>query len=777
MKNILWYKEQADSWIDGLPIGNGRLAAMIWGTEQVDRLSLNHEWLWRGVNRQRDNVPVAEHLDEVRRFLRNGDCFRATCLANVYFAGTGGVDVKGSRVDPYQPAGDLFFQLDNVNSFLRRELDIDAAVAKVQRETTNTTVTSSFIAHPVYNLIIGRWESNDAASYNGTFSGKLYFSRVKDEQAVERYEIYPGKIQYHCSFNGGIRYVVDISIKTDGQLIKAPEGLKVVNATELTAYVNIATSESGMERELEKYAVPNLEWRELLTSHKNTFSSLLRRLELELELPDRNHLPTDERIKAIKEGMEDPTLVLLYFNYGRYLLASSTICGDLPANLQGKWNDNIKPPWDCDYHFDINIQTNYWMAEPANMHECAETLIKYIERMIPHGRKAAKDLYGCRGVYLPLTSDAWGRATPEACGWAAWIGAAPWIAQHFWWHYVYSGDTNFLKNRAYPFFKEIAAFYEDYLVEDEKGILQIMPSQSPENRFKGTGLWRGNPLWPVSIGVSSAMDVQLAYDALGYAKKSAEILKIDFNEIKKWDEMQKKLPAFKIGKDGRLLEWDIERVEVEPGHRHLSHLYGLYPSDLFNPDERPDQYEAAIKSLEYRLSKGGGHTGWSRAWVACLYSRIGKGNKLWEHLCALIKDFTTTSLLDLHPPKIFQIDGNLGAVAAILEGFVQCWGGKIHLLRALPEAWPTGRITGIKAPGGHTLTLIWEDKILSSVEIIIGYARQVILADIYDTFKIKVNQDVIVDGGKKIEVKGKDLIIQGKKGDKFTLYRTVRPSI
>jgi alpha-L-fucosidase 2 len=323
---------------------------------------------------------------------------------------------------------------------------------------------------------------------------------------------------------------------------------------------------------------------------------------------------------------------------------------------------------------------NYWMAEAANMPECAESLVQYIERFIPHAKKAAADLYGCRGIWMPLTSDAWGRATPEACGWAVWIGAAPWMAQHIWRHFEYSGDLNFLRDRAYPFFKEVAQFYEDYLVEDADGVLQIMPSQSPENRFEGTGTW------PVSIGVSSAMDVQLAHDALGYAIKTTAILGVDEDFRKKWEAMRSHLPAFKIGTDGRLLEWDKEQDEVEPGHRHLSHLYGLYPSDLFNPIDRPAEYDAAIKSLRFRLAQGGGHTGWSRAWVACFFARVGNGAEMWKHVNELIMDFATVSLLDLHPPGIFQIDGNLGGVEAVIQGLVQYWGGKVHLLRALPQS-------------------------------------------------------------------------------------------
>jgi len=364
---------------------------------------------------------------------------------------------------------------------------------------------------------------------------------------------------------------------------------------------------------------------------------------------------------------------------------------------------------------------NYWMAEPANMPECAESLIKYVKSFMKSGQDAAQKLYGCRGIYLPITTDAWGISTPESFGCAVWIGAAPWIAQHLWWHYTYSGDKNYLRNTAYEFFTAVAEFYEDYLVEDEQGILQIMPSQSPENRFKGTGHFQ------VSIGVSAAMDVQLAYDAFKYAISAAEALKLDEDKVAKWKQLQSKLPEFKIGKDGRLLEWNDEMEEQEPGHRHLSHLYGLYPSDLFTPEKRTEQYYAAIKSSHSRLSHGGGHTGWSRAWVSCLFARIGDSDRFYEHYTALIKDFATISLLDLHPPRIFQIDGNLGAVSAVIEAIVGYYDGKVHLIKALPKEWKNGYLNGIKVPGGHKINVKWQDGKVVELSVQIGYKGKVII--------------------------------------------------
>ncbi len=439
---------------------------------------------------------------------------------------------------------------------------------------------------------------------------------------------------------------------------------------------------------------------------------------LVLEIDDAgSDLPTDERLRAMREGAADPGLPLLYFNYGRYLLVASSVRGELPANLQGKWNEDLDPAWQSDYHHDINLQMNYWPAEPGNLVYTTEALFKHIERFVPHGRKVARDLYGCRGVCFPIATDCWGRATPEAWGWAAWIGAAPWLAQHLWWHYEYGLDKEFLRMRAYPFFKEVAAFYESYLIKDDAGVLQVVPSQSPENRFKGA------ENAPVSLCVSSTMDVQLARDALSYAIRSAQVLGVDLEKQALWQEMMAKLPPLKIGGKGQLQEWAEDFEEVEPSHRHQSHLIGLHPGDAITPEGTPALWAAARRSLELRLQAGGGHTGWSRSWVSCLFARLGDADRAWHHLCHLITDFATDSLLDLHPPRIFQIDGNFGGTAAVIEMLLQSYHGELHFLPALPVAWPEGKVTGLRARGGLTVGIEWREGRMTAASIEAGVAE------------------------------------------------------
>ncbi|MCL2813379.1 MAG: glycoside hydrolase family 95 protein [Oscillospiraceae bacterium] len=716
MNTKMNYKTQAREWMEGLPIGNGRLAAMIWGTCAKDTVDLNHEWLWRGTNKNRKIVPAAEHLASVRELLKKGDFYNATLEANKYFGGGGGVSSQKGRVDPYQTAGFLEFALGGCEKFEWRELDIETGICRVSRKTSGTSVISEFFASCENGLIMSKWQSSDK---NGRFSCGISHSRVKDEGAAYKISAQDDRLVFDCAFEGGIKYRLISEIQTDGNCAAADDRINIEGASYVKCITNIATSVFDLENEIAGYPADFDAFETEKIRHTAKFSKIINKVALEIDEEGAvEDLSIEERLEKIREGKRDNKMAALYFNFGRYLMVSSSVCGDLPANLQGKWNDRIDPPWESDYHFDINLQMNYQMAEKCDMPECADALLGYLESFYESGAEAAMGLYGCRGIYLPIQTDAWGISTPESCGWAVWIGAAPWFSQHFWHHYIYSGDIGYLKNRAYRYLKAVAEFYEDYLVEDENGVFQIMPSQSPENSFKEA---QGQIGMPVSICVSAAMDVQLAHEALGYAIEAAKILKTDEDRVKIWEDMRARLPDFKIGPDGRLLEWDDhKKTEAEPGHRHLSHLYGVFPSDLFTSETRTAQYHAARKSLDFRLSHGGGHTGWSRAWVACLQARFDNPEGFYEHFTALIKDFATVSLLDLHPPGIFQIDGNLGAVSALIEAVISFTDDRLYLLRALPANWAGGSLQGIKIPGGHTVSVWWKNGKAEVVKIQMG---------------------------------------------------------
>lgn len=729
---MMKYSLPSKNWLEGLPLGNGRLAAMAWQNKDYDILTLNHEWLWRGKNRNRQPEKMAEYLPLVRKFLNEGDYFRATGLANLFFSGKGGCSWLPNNNDAYQVAGDLKFRLKGEHEFVTRELDVFNAMAKTVRRSDKAIITATFFASCISDLLLFQWKSDGEP-----ISGEFFFDRVIDNDASYSYLIDDNKIFFTCQFNGGLKYSVVSKVITDGITQNADKGLIIKDATYINVECNIGTQIKGIDKEL---VDKDIDFENELKEHSKKFSQIMNRVEFDIEDGDDNCF-TNEFIGFAREGNIDNILYKQLFDFGRYLLVSSSVCGELPANLQGKWNDSISPPWESDYHMDINLQMNYWFAESCNLPELSEKLIRFIKSFEQSGNTAARNLYGCRGILMPLQTDAWGISTPEAYGWAACLCAAPWLAQHLWWRYIYSGDKEYLKKTAYPFFKQVALFYEDYLVEDEDGILQIMPSQSPENRFEGTGVF------PVSIGISSAMDVQLAYDALGYAIKSAEILDIDADERSKWIGMQNALPDFLIGKDGRLLEWNEEKIEVEPGHRHFAHLYGLHPSELFTREKRPLHYEACKKSLEYRLQHGAASEGgWINAWAACFFARLENKEGFIKHLSKIISEFMTVTLLDLYPPDIFQIDGNFGAVAAIVEAIVSYTDNKARILSAVPDKWKKGFLKGIKIPGGHTLSVYWKNGKVETLEIVFGFEESVtiVINGQCKTFKGKQGEKLVV---------------------------------
>lgn len=725
---LLWSQESPKCWMDGLPVGNGRLAAMVWGEEE-DIISLNHERLWRGVTRNRevDKVPP-EAIQHIRDLIDAGKIFKGTALANVWLGGEGaGCSGLPNRIDPYQPAGDLRFLPSGNEKLIKRELNMKTAVAGVTREGD---IRLTCYVDVNEDVVVCRWNSA-----NG-FSGKLYYTRPEDSFATEHCTYEETGIFYECSFDKGICYKTKVSVCSDGKVRATADGVEISDAKEIIALVDIRVFRDAIMGEYPE--IKEYNYASALTKHEEKFREETEKFVFDVKTPDEN-IPLEERAKKLKNGEKDDVLMMLFYNFGRYLFLTSNICAELPANLQGKWNRDVDAPWGSDYHLNINLQMNYWMAEPMGMGNYALNMLDFLDECIPHAQKAARDLYSCRGVWYPLNTDGWARITSESFSCSTWAGGAAWLAQHYWLRYLYSGDKEFLRDRAYPFFRETALFYEDYLVKDEDGIYQIYPSQSPENAIKGAGCFA------ISIGKSSAMDVQLAYDSLGYAVKAAEILGVDKQQAKQWNEMRNHLPEFKIGSDGRLLEWDKEYEENDPGHRHLSHLYGLYPSDIFDPETRPEQYKAVRKSLDHRVAHGGGRIGWSQVWAATLYARFAEGELSYKLVEGLIRDCTTKSLLDIYPPNIFQIDANFGATTAMMECVTQYRGDKLYLLFALPESWSEGSVCGYKVPGGHTVDFSWENNKVKEVKVTIGFGENL-----------------------TININGEDIIFSGKCGETFT---------
>ena len=697
MKHQLWYRNWTETYMEGLPMGNGRLALMAVGGPEKLRLAVNHEWMWRGENRFRDYDDVSAHLPEVREALLRGDFLTGTRLADTYFGGRGGGTGLPNQVDPYEPVGDLFLSADfgTVSGYIR-SLDLDTGLCVIAFDGAYGHTMEQVFVSSADGCAVLRIRTEQPAGF------KLALTRTEDERCTITYEDTENGVRMNGSFRDGISFAAETAVFTDGTCKTAGSTTEVTASTDTLVFLQAGTDAKGVSPLKELVFPAEQDFDVLFSRHAAAFAARKGDAELDVKVPESN-LPTDEAIRAFRET-GDPSVPLLYFEYGRYLMASGS-SAELPLNLQGKWNEDLTPPWESDYHLDINLEMCYWFVETLGMDHASNTLFNLIERFAAHSKDLAEKLYGCRGLVFGIQTDVWGKVTPESFGWAAWIGAAPWLGQHLFRHWRYTRDREFLKNRCYPYLKEVAAFYQDYLTEHGEQ-LWIMPSQSPENRFAGTGDF------PVSIGINSAMDIELANDTLNAVIECAETLGTDDDLIPVWQRMLDKLVKLSIDHTGRLNEWDCEREEVEPGHRHLSHLYGLYPSEQFEPGSV--LWNAAERSLDARMRFGGGHTGWSRSWVACLMARLGRSADAWEHLTHLIGDFSTSSLLDLHPPRIFQIDGNMGGTACVCEMLMQSRKDELRLLPALPECWQTGSVRNFRAQDGLTVDFDWEDRKLTS---------------------------------------------------------------